>query len=222
MDVDSDKLVASWRARAMASHPSDFAANPEPVRLALLAALAWCRTAEITDALVDLLIGLVSKVNTRAERKVEQAMYAEAKKVHGKPAKRTTRHLFVNRDNLRAAIAALVNSTLKLRNPAWWGTGTACASDAKKFGSWSSNLMTEYHVRYGGHGVMIDWHVERKSVCVYSQLKSCSVSEVSVMIEGVLRHCTERRSTGSTPTRTARTWSGSRSRTCWGSSCCPA
>lgn len=83
----SDKLVASWRARAMASHPSDFAANPEPVRLTLLAALAWCRTAEITDALVDLLIGLVSKVNTKAEQRVEQAMYAEAKKVHGKTAK---------------------------------------------------------------------------------------------------------------------------------------
>jgi hypothetical protein len=31
-----------------------------------------------------------------------------------------------------------------LRDPAWWGNGTACASDAKKFGSWSSNLMTEY------------------------------------------------------------------------------
>jgi TnpA family transposase len=99
---------------------------------------------------------------------------------------RATRHLFVNRDNLRAAIAALVNSTLKLRDPAWWGNGTACASDAKKFGSWSSNL-----IRYGGHGVMIYWHVERKSVCVYSQLKSCSASEVSAMIEGVLRHCTD-------------------------------
>jgi hypothetical protein len=83
----SDKLVTSWRARAMASHPSDFAANSEPVRLTLVAALAWCRTAEITDALVDLLIGLVSKVNAKAERRVEQAMYAEAKKVHGKTAK---------------------------------------------------------------------------------------------------------------------------------------
>jgi TnpA family transposase len=106
-------------------------------------------------------------------------------------ALRTTRYLFVNRDNLRKAIATLVNATLQMRDEAWWGTGTACASDAKKFGSWSSNLMTEYHVRYGGHGVMIYWHVERKSVCVYSQLKSCSASEVSSMIEGVLRHCTD-------------------------------
>lgn len=88
-------------------------------------------------------------------------------------------------------MATLVNATLRMRDEAWWGGGTACASDAKKFGSWSSNLMTEYHVRYGGPGVMIYWHVEKKSVCVYSQLKQCSASEVSAMIEGVLRHCTD-------------------------------
>lgn len=46
----SDRLVASWRARAMRSYPSDFAANQEPVRLTLVAALAWCRTSEINDA----------------------------------------------------------------------------------------------------------------------------------------------------------------------------
>ncbi|MEV4113148.1 DUF4158 domain-containing protein [Nonomuraea sp. NPDC049695] len=80
----SDRLVASWRARAMASHPSDLAANQPPVRLTLMAALAWSRTTEITDALVDLFIGLVSKINTRAERKVERAIEAEAKKVHRK------------------------------------------------------------------------------------------------------------------------------------------
>ncbi|WP_286246889.1 DUF6192 family protein [Streptomyces graminofaciens] len=33
--------------------------------------------------------------------------------------------------------------------------------------------------------------MERKSVCVYSQLKSCSASEVAAMIEGVLRHCSD-------------------------------
>jgi TnpA family transposase len=38
---------------------------------------------------------------------------------------------------------------------------------------------------------MIYWHVEHKSTCIYSQLKTCSSSEVAAMIEGVLRHCTE-------------------------------
>ncbi len=63
--------------------------------------------------------------------------------------------------------------------------------DSKKFGAWDQNLLTEWHVRYGGRGVMIYWHVERKSACIYSQLKTCSSSEVAAMIEGVLRHCTE-------------------------------
>lgn len=38
---------------------------------------------------------------------------------------------------------------------------------------------------------MIYWHVEKNSVCIYSQLKTCSFSEVAAMIEGLLRHCTE-------------------------------
>jgi TnpA family transposase len=38
---------------------------------------------------------------------------------------------------------------------------------------------------------MIYWHVERKSTCIYSQLTSCSASEVAAMIEGLLRHCSD-------------------------------
>jgi TnpA family transposase len=104
---------------------------------------------------------------------------------------RRTRHLFVNRDGLRRAIAAVVKETLRERDPRWWGAGTACASDSKRFGSWESNLMTEWHARYGGPGVMIYWHVERKSVCVYSQLKTCSSSEVAAMMEGLIRHAAD-------------------------------
>jgi TnpA family transposase len=51
--------------------------------------------------------------------------------------------------------------------------------------------MTEWHIRYGGRGVMIYWHVEKGSICICSQLKRCSASEVAAMIKGVLRHCTD-------------------------------
>ena len=37
---------------------------------------------------------------------------------------------------------------------------------------------------------MIYWHVEKNSTSIYSQLKTCSSSEVSAMINGVLKHCT--------------------------------
>lgn len=102
------------------------------------------------------------------------------------------RQRFIRKSALREAIAKVVNATFKIRQPSIWGEGsTACASDSKKFGSWDQNLMTEWHIRYGGRGVMIYWHVDRKSICVYSQLKRCSSSEVAAMIEGVLRHDTE-------------------------------
>jgi TnpA family transposase len=32
--------------------------------------------------------------------------------------------------------------------------------------------MTEWHVRYGGKGIMIYWHVEKHAACIYSQLKN--------------------------------------------------
>jgi len=102
------------------------------------------------------------------------------------------RRRYVNKDQLRAAIREVVNATLRARSREIWGEGTtACASDSKKFGAWDQNLLTEWHVRYGGRGVMIYWHVDRKSACIYSQLKRCSSSEVAAMIEGVLRHCTD-------------------------------
>jgi TnpA family transposase len=102
------------------------------------------------------------------------------------------RRRYITKDQLRAAIREVVNATLRVRSPEIWGEGTtACASDSKKFGAWDQNLMTEWHVRYGGRGVMIYWHVDRKSMCIYSQLKRCSSSEVAAMIEGVLRHCTD-------------------------------
>jgi len=102
------------------------------------------------------------------------------------------RRRYITADQLRQAIATVTNGTLVARNPAIWGEGTtACASHSKHFGAWDQNLTTQWHVRYGGRGIMIYWHVERKSLCIHSQLKSPSSSEVAAMIEGVIRHCTE-------------------------------
>ena len=105
---------------------------------------------------------------------------------------RYVKRRFVQKEALRAAITEVVNGTLRIRNPAIWGEATtACASDSKQFGAYDQNLMTEWHARYGGRGVMIYWHVDTNSTCIYSKLRRCSSSEVAAMMEGVLRHCTD-------------------------------
>ena len=42
-----------------------------------------------------------------------------------------------------------------------------------------------------GPGVMVYWHVERKQLCIYSQLTTCSASEVAAMLQGLLHHDTD-------------------------------
>ena len=101
------------------------------------------------------------------------------------------RRRYLHRDTLRKAIQKIVNDLFRIRNPGIWGEGTTtCASDSKKFGAWDQNLLTQWHIRYQGRGVMIYWHIEKHAACIYSQLKSCSSSEIAAMIRGVLRHCT--------------------------------
>jgi TnpA family transposase len=98
---------------------------------------------------------------------------------------------FITREHLRTAIAQVASATFATRNPLIWGEATTtCASDSKKLGAWDQNLRTEYSQRHFGAGVMVYWHVEKKSVCIYSKIKTVSSSEVAAMIEGVLRHCT--------------------------------
>jgi len=105
-----------------------------------------------------------------------------------------TRRRFLTRDALRAAIARVVDAVFTTRQPDIWGEATtACASDSKKFGAFDQNLLTEWHARYRGPGIMVYWHMDKKAACIYSQLKQCSSSEVAAMITGVMRHCTAMR-----------------------------
>ncbi|TYR80915.1 Tn3 family transposase [Priestia megaterium] len=102
------------------------------------------------------------------------------------------RNKFIHKDHLRKANAEVTNQIIYHRMKEVWGEATtACASDSKHFGAWDQNLLTEWHPRYKKHGVMIYWHTDRKSACIYSQLKTCLSSEVAAMMEGVLRHCTD-------------------------------
>ncbi len=98
---------------------------------------------------------------------------------------------YLDPDNLRNAIRIVINQLLEIRMPEIWeNCTTAVAGDSKHFPANDQNLMSQFHPRYRSKGVMIYWHVDGKAVCIYSQLKSCASSEVSSMIEGVLRHCT--------------------------------
>jgi len=101
------------------------------------------------------------------------------------------RQRFVQKETLENAVAQITNATLAVRQPHIWGDGSmACAADARRFATQGENLATSWHARYRKRGVMVYWHVERKSLAIFSQVVSPSSSEVAAMIQGVLRHLT--------------------------------
>jgi TnpA family transposase len=88
-------------------------------------------------------------------------------------------------------LVQLANATFAARQPHVWGESTTTvASDSTHFRAYDQNLFTEWHSRYGGRGVLIYWHIEKKSMAVHSQLLSCAASEVAAMVEGAVRHGT--------------------------------
>jgi len=102
------------------------------------------------------------------------------------------RRWYLNRELAEALAIQIANATFAARQRSIWGEGSsAVASDSTHFGAWDQNIFTEWHSRYGGRGVLIYWHVERKSVVVHSQLLNCTASEVAAMIEGAIHHGTE-------------------------------
>jgi TnpA family transposase len=47
------------------------------------------------------------------------------------------------------------------------------------------------NLRASGRGVLIYWHVERKSMVIHSQVINCTASEVAAMVEGAMHHGTD-------------------------------
>ena len=194
---DSGRIVAAWRARAARMFPSDFAQCSRPVRCTLLATLCWTRQTEIIDGLVDLLTGLIHRIGARAERRVEKELIGELAGVPGKRGilrRMVTAALEDPDGTVREVVFPAVPGGEKtLRDLARELMATErVVAERVRYQLRGSNLMTEFHARYGtGYGVMIYWHVEKGRVCIYSQLKTCSSSEVAAMIEGLLRHCAD-------------------------------
>jgi len=102
------------------------------------------------------------------------------------------RRWYLTTELAEALAVQIANATFAARHKAVWGEGSsAVASDSTHFGAWDQNLFTEWHSRYGGRGVLIYWHIERKSMVIHSQLLSCNASEVAAMIQGAIHHGTE-------------------------------
>jgi len=79
------KVLQHYRQRASAEPPRELRRHPDSIRYTLVASFCWLRSQEITDSLVELLVGVVHRIGINAERRVDKELINDFKRVNGKP-----------------------------------------------------------------------------------------------------------------------------------------
>ena len=71
-----------------------------------------------------------------------------------------------------------------------WGSGDSAAADGTKWDLYEQNLLSEYHVRYGGWGGVGYYHVSDTYIALFSNFVSCGVWE-GIHILDIFEHQSE-------------------------------
>ena len=80
----SPKLVKTYRHRAATETPYLLRQHPPAIRYTLMAAFCIQRAQEITDSLIEILTTIIKRIDNRAEKRINQELIEEFKKVSGK------------------------------------------------------------------------------------------------------------------------------------------
>jgi TnpA family transposase len=109
--------------------------------------------------------------------------------------KTVTPHMisFVNRRHINAskideAIRDILNQYNQFSLPKLWGDGKTAAADGTKFDLYEENLISEYHIRYGGYGGIAYHHVSDTYIALFSHFIPCGVWEAVYIIDGLLKN----------------------------------
>jgi hypothetical protein len=100
-----------------------------------------------------------------------------------------TRH--INANKIESAIRDLINAYNRLNLPKCWGTGKRAAADGSKFEVYENNLLSEYHIRYGGYGGIAYHHVSDTYIALFTHFINCGVWEAVYILDGLLKNSSD-------------------------------
>ena len=80
----SVKLIQTYRQRAATETPYHLRQHKDAIRYTLMAAFITQRSQEITDNLIELLVQIIQRIGTRAERRINKELVDDFKQVTGK------------------------------------------------------------------------------------------------------------------------------------------
>jgi TnpA family transposase len=92
---------------------------------------------------------------------------------------------------LNTALVDIINRYNVMSLTKFWGDGTKAAADGTKYDLYEQNLLSEYHIRYGGYGGIAYHHVADSYIALFSHFIPCGTWEAVYIIEGLLKNTSE-------------------------------
>jgi TnpA family transposase len=97
----------------------------------------------------------------------------------------------IDTPKLEAAVRDIINAYNGLKLPKCWGSGKTAAADGSKFEVYENNLLSEYHIRYGGYGGIGYYHVSDTYIALFTHFIPCGVYEAVYILDGLLKNTSE-------------------------------
>ena len=94
----------------------------------------------------------------------------------------------VTEERLDKAIVKTVNAYNRFALPKYWGSGKSASADGTKWSMYEKNLLSEYHIRYGGYGGIGYYHVSDTYIALFSHFIPCGVYEAIYILDGLIRN----------------------------------
>ncbi len=97
----------------------------------------------------------------------------------------------VTEERLDKAIAKIINAYNRFALPHYWGSGKSASADGTKWNIYEQNLLSEYHIRYGGYGGIGYYHVSDKYIALFSHFIPCGVYEAVYILDGLIKNTSD-------------------------------
>ena len=94
----------------------------------------------------------------------------------------------ISEERLDKAIVKVINAYRRFALPTYWGSGKRAAADGTKWAMYEKNLLSEYHIRYGGYGGIGYYHVSDTYIALFSHFIPCGVYEAVYILDGLIRN----------------------------------
>jgi TnpA family transposase len=75
--------------------------------------------------------------------------------------------------------------------PKLWGSGKHASADGTKWDLYEQNLLSGYHIRYGGYGGIGYYHVSDTYIALFSHFIPCGVWEAVHILDGLLKNTSD-------------------------------